>query len=229
MEYEGCLLREIEALRELEPDLAVLPECGEDVDFGAGTTTAWCGVGGTGLTAVGFDETTVRQRRSAVHDERWNLPVDVRSPSASFGLLAVWASFETTRKASLGPTRPAIRSHERFLRRGDVIVAGDFNNHPRWDRPLQAWNHTYLVADLDSLGLDSAYHRSTGRSYGEEDPTFYHRHREESGDHIDWCFVPKHWSVLNVAVGEYDTYCRHPGSLSDHAPLIVDVEPGVAR
>jgi len=74
-------------------------------------------------------------------------------------------------------------------------------------------------------GLLSAYHAFHEIDSGKEtEPTLYWRNRKKDGPkyHIDYCFVPKTWTgrLQNVAVGSFDTLIK----LSDHMPLIVDLE-----
>ena len=75
----------------------------------------------------------------------------------------------------------------------------------------------------EELGLVSAYHRYTGEPHGiERTPTHYWRWQETSPFHIDYCFVPRSWRIERVEVGGFDEWKE----LSDHRPLIVDVDPG---
>ncbi len=223
--------KDLPLLRELRPDVAVVPECSKHVELEDDETMAWCGrYAYSGLAAIGFGDYSVKRHgRQEIVDE-WVMPVTVSGPT-SLNLLAVWADTNQGRmreregtKDPSGPLRTGLRTNKRFLAKGQAIVAGDFNNHPRWDKPLQSWNHSYGIADLASFGLRSAYHSHHGCDAGnEEHPTFYLTKDEEKPYHLDWCFVSEGWAVKSVEVGAYDTYCRKGGP-SDHAPLIVDVE-----
>lgn len=219
-------------LRELAPDLAVVPECAKDLrrDLANDETMAWCGRSeSSGLAALGFGAYSVKRYGSRPIVDEWVMPVAVTGPM-SFNLLAVWADMSRTKMRRheqtpdpFGPLRLALRANKQFLRKGPTVVAGDFNNHPQWDKPLQRWNHSYAIADLESLELRSAYHAHHRCKPGaEEHPTFYMYKDRERPYHIDWCFVPNDWLINSVAVGDYETYCRKGGP-SDHAPLIVDI------
>src|SRR5260370_23411256 len=77
-------------------------------------------------------------------------------------------------------------------------MAGDLNNHVRWDKPGKASNHANAMAEIAALGLVSAYHAFYGLAQGSErHPTLYWRDRTRTGptSHIDYVFVPQ------VAVG----------------------------
>jgi len=106
-----------------------------------------------------------------------------------------------------------------------AIVAGDFNNHPTWDKPGRLNTHANTVEAMTGLGLISAYHAFHKVDSGKgKEPTLYWRNRtkEDPRYHIDYCFVPKSWTGLlrQVTVGSFDPWIK----LSDHMPLIVDLE-----
>ena len=118
-----------------------------------------------------------------------------RSPSAEgvsgvdvpVHLLGVWAqnaSEGNLRKDNPGFLQRALRRYRRFLRSAPAVVAGDFNNHVRWDRPGWRMNHANEVRALARLGLVSAYHVSRGIAPGDEpEPTFYWRRTAIRGGH----------------------------------------------
>jgi hypothetical protein len=59
------------------------------------------------------------------------------------------------------------------------IVAGDLNNHVRWDKPGKASNHANAVIASAALGLVSAYHAFHELAQGaERHPTLYWRDRK---------------------------------------------------
>lgn len=61
-----------------------------------------------------------------------------------------------------------------FIQEGPTVVAGDFNDNVRWDKPKKLNNHGANVVALPALGLRSAYHQSRGIKQGlEPEPTIY--------------------------------------------------------
>ena len=86
------------------------------------------------------------------------------------------------RQATSGPTLRALQAYRRFLRERPSILAGDLNNHIRWDKPGKASNHANAVSVLDGLGMVSAYHAFLDLAPGaERHPTLYWRDRTEAG------------------------------------------------
>ena len=112
-----------------------------------------------------------------------------------------------------------LQSHGKDIKAGECILLGDLNSNIRWDRPDRWWNHSDNVQILDSLGLQSIYHRQMGVEQGAEiDPTFYlYRHRDKAY-HIDYVFASA--SLLEKCT----IYCHDPDywlQFSDHIPLEV--------
>jgi endonuclease/exonuclease/phosphatase family metal-dependent hydrolase len=53
-------------------------------------------------------------------------------------------------------------------------------------------------------------------------PTYYHQRHSGDPWHIDFCFIPERWASKVVRVDVFD---GEPWSaLSDHRPLVVDVD-----
>lgn len=234
----GSLARKLDALRALEPDVAVVPECPSSINdtalplFGD-TRAVWIGRGRRGLAVLGFGAWS--PALDSGYDDRleWIAPVHIDGPTPFF-LLGVWAF--NHRAAVTHPDRPerwqvqqSLDVYAPQLAVGPTVVAGDFNHNVNWDQPRgkkQPGNHAIAVERLESLGLVSAYHGHRSVAHGAEpDPTLYWRDRRADGPtyHIDYCFVPASWHVTNVEVG---THAEWVGSrLSDHVPVVVDVDP----
>ncbi len=235
-----ALHRKLAALLALKPDVAVLSECasperlaqrlgadafdGEPVWIGANRDKGLAVLAFNGYRARLADEV---YRRSL----RFIAPVRIEGP-ISFNLLAVWAqnfSAGIRRKRQPGPLRLALtRDYRAFLGAGPAIVAGDFNNNIFWDKPGYLINHSHTVTLLDRYGLVSAYHHARGEAQGAEtEPTHYWRDRKKDGPtyHIDYVFLPRAWSagMREMSVGSFEDWCG--ARLSDHVPLVVDVDP----
>ncbi len=229
--------RKLAALASLDPDIAIVPECGEPErvfrsgSVPAGVTMAWIGrLSNKGLGVFGFHD-----HRVALLDEydprlQWVAPIEV-SGSAKFNLLAVWAY--NHRATEFHPIEPktaqpqqALDVYADLLRAGPVLVAGDFNNNVVWDRAGRETNWSRTVARYRAAGLVSAYHAYSGEAQGTESiPTLYWRSRRPGGPtyHIDYCFIPEAWvpSLRTVAAGDFPTWVG--GGRSDHVPLVVDL------
>jgi exodeoxyribonuclease-3 len=227
--------RKFECLLDLAPDVAVVAECanlellGRDATGLAPTSAVWVGSNPRkGLGVFSFGPYRLMQHRRYDPAITYALPIRVEGPT-SFRLLAVWAHYGLAplRMSTLGPTLLALATYRRFLREQPSIVAGDLNNHVRWDKPKKAWSHANAVAAFDRLGLVSAYHVFEGVDHGaERHPTFYWRTRSTDGPtyHIDYVFVPRAslGGLRSVSVGARSEWIAT--GLSDHAPVMVEVD-----
>ena len=233
----GGFHRKFSALRALAPDVAIVQEC-SDLDTLARKTPGFAPAdalwsGGNANRGLGvFSFGRYRLERAARDDPAitYALPARVAGP-CSFNLLALWAHYgkAPVRVGSPGPALMALDRFADFLSERASILAGDLNNHVRWDRPGKASNHAAAVAAGAALGLISAYHEFFGLAQGaERHPTLYWRDRARGGPkfHIDYVFVPRRAAGLlqRVAVGSYAKWIGT--GLSDHAPVIVDFLPG---
>jgi exodeoxyribonuclease III len=228
-----ALHRKLDALRALAPDLAVLSESADPSRLCALCETpppsmVWIGRNPTkGLLVAGFGATRVALDAGYEPDLQHVAPVRVSGPRR-FNLLAVWAqnaSAGNWRRNKRGPIRDALARYDGFLRAGPSVVAGDFNNHVRWEKAGWPINHSNAVADLAALGLSSAYHELRGVAQGDEsEPTHYWRDRRRDGPtyHIDYVFAPHAWLAgASLSVGSFDDWVA--SRLSDHVPLVLDL------
>lgn len=232
----GALGRKLDALAELEPDVAVVPEAAdpdrlEKVLSARSLSYCWTGRLPTkGLGVIGFRGWQVEIAREIEPRIEFALPVSVQGAGTPFNLLAVWAM--NGRATSVYPVEPkrrqvqqAVLYYADLLRERPSIVAGDFNNHVRWDKPGKPANMRNSVSLLSEHGFTSAYHSAVGVDFGDEpEPTHYWKTRAEDRPtyHIDYCFVPATSALASVRLGSYADWVG--SRLSDHVPLIVDVD-----
>jgi endonuclease/exonuclease/phosphatase family metal-dependent hydrolase len=95
---------------------------------------------------------------------------------------------------------------------------GDFNDNASYT----SGNWQALLDLLQPLGLASAYHEHFRERFGAETrPTYFHHGKQTSAFHLDYRFLPQTWTkqITKVEVGTFDEW----HSISDHAPLIVDL------
>jgi endonuclease/exonuclease/phosphatase family metal-dependent hydrolase len=134
-----------------------------------------------------------------------------------FQVMAVWTSVSAKGTQDYYQLHEALDHHDGWIRQMPTIILGDFNQSVGY----KGW--PTLKTLLDGLGLASAYHRHFNKDFGlEEKPTHYHKHRQDKGFHLDYCFLPEEWipMIERVEVGPYSEW----GQISDHVPLIVDLK-----
>ena len=234
-----ALHRKFTALQRLKPSIAVVPECAEPERLKEKApllfqdSIAWVGTNpNKGLGVFSFGDYEVELHPSYDSSIPIIAPIVVSGRKA-FHLLAVWA---TTYGANWGRSKPgpvltALDRYKKFIGQAPTIIAGDFNNHVRWDKPGHAGNHSNVVAEMQALNLVSAYHFDRGLDPGDEiEPTHYWRDRKKDGPtyHLDYIFVPRRWAATmsEMTVGSFEDWCG--SGLSDHVPLVVELDPSNA-
>ncbi len=232
--------RKIKPLLALRPDVAVIQECAyletlavKAADFQP-ASALWTGNNrNRGLGVFSFGQYRLKPVGNTDNTITYALPVQVIG-SSTFSLLALWSHYGRTpvRVADPGPTQRALNTYAELLKKPPAILAGDLNNHVRWDKPGKASNHANTVAVCAMHGLVSAYHVHNNLEHGKErHPTLYWRDRTQIGPkyHIDYAFISKRSVQLmqRVSIGSYQRWVAT--GLSDHVPLLIDFAPSFGR
>ncbi len=168
--------RKIEPLLALRPDVAVIQECADLAtlvykapEFKP-TASLWTGENrNRGLAVFSFGDYRLKQAGKSHTTITYAVPVSVVGPS-TFNLLALWSHYgkRPLRVTDPGPTLRALSAYANLLNEPPVMIAGDLNNHVRWDKPGKAGNHANTVAACAERGLVSAYHAYNGLEHGSE-------------------------------------------------------------
>jgi exonuclease III len=205
------------AIKDFDADVVIIQECEKlDKNSFEGYSSHWIGTNDRKGLAV------LTRAKSEFQTELFNdaliyfLPVSYQDTA----ILGVWAfNRRATRKleGSSGFPIDAINHYKDWLKsHKNMIVAGDFNNGPRWDRSGSKNNFHTFNSQFNDLGLYSAYHSLSGELAGQETkPTYFHQRNSEKGFHIDYIF-----SNLSgkgkVEIGDFKDWSK----LSDHVPVV---------
>jgi hypothetical protein len=226
------LSRKLGELLKLRPDIVVLSEVASpeklrrSIPELRGLPIIWVGDKNPnkGLAVISFTGSELTLDDSYRKTNQFIAPVRVNGPK-TFNLLAVWDYND--RKEGLnqrpGPLLRALEHSSEFCQRGDLVVAGDFNNNPQWDKLDGPNNMLRIARELVDRGLVSLYHQQTGLPFGKEaQHTYWHWRRREKPYHIDYIFVPNTWlkDRISFEIGTFDEWCFT--RRSDHAPLIAE-------
>ena len=142
----------------------------------------------------------------------------VKDEHHDFTMLGIWARGPRFADDVLS----SLQAYGRLLRRRPSIVLGDLNSGTRqYGTPYVSRGHSRIVDELSRYGLESAYHRTHNVAHGgEKDPTYRHQMNVSLPWHIDFCFVPRQWTIQTARVIDSDWALT-----SDHNALVIDVEP----
>jgi exodeoxyribonuclease-3 len=220
--------RKLAALSALRPDIAILSEvaCPEKLRSQLPALEelpiVWVGNNpNKGLAVLSFTGSDLELDPSYRSSNQFVAPVHVGG-AKSFRLLATWDHNDRTEGLNRrpGPLLRCLEESADFCRGGELVVAGDFNNNPRWDRPNGPNNMSVIAQELARRELVSLYHHGTGNDFGsEQHATYWHYRRRDMPYHIDYLFVPMTWlkNLLSFELGDYHAWCG--SGLRDHAPL----------
>jgi hypothetical protein len=215
-------------LLELDPDVAVLPECADVRELGDGALVQ---AGWTGRNPKKGLAVFVRPGTAVAIDESWEpwrewwLPVHVVLASGiGLRLLAVWAFHY--RGQEPGPRRGrserAIEHYRPFLERDHAIVIGDFNDNSRWDTPANP-SFARTLDVLANTGYRSVFHERSGEEHGTETQGSLYWYRHLGRPYlVDHAFVPDVW-LPAIRRFEYGDPARWL-AWSDHVPTILELD-----
>jgi hypothetical protein len=217
----GSFTRKLPLLQSLDPDIAVVQECGKP--NGEDLSCLWFGDNPRqGITLFANNGYRIHELPQVPEVPPYTIPLQVSGPR-DFLLLAVWAKRHPTYPYIEGVVQ-AVEKYRNLIINQPTVILGDLNSNAIWDNhhpPL--YNHSALVQLLAELGLVSSYHTFFDEVHGAETfPTYYFWWKQDRPFHIDYCFIPQTWApqLRQVSVGGYDEWKRW----SDHRPLVVDID-----
>jgi exonuclease III len=221
-----ALHNKYQKLLTLGADVGVIQECSqpfiEQINRSEGWSSAWFGnKANKGLAVVVRAPWVIREAQDL--KLKWAGKVVIDGPR-SIELFPVWAcKGNSPAEEYIGQIHLLLDIIEQTPLPPFTIVSGDFNSNSRWDSDYGTQNHSAAVERFRNLGMESAYHIFFGMSQEEEsDPTHWNMKKKDAAYHIDYAFLSRQLlpKLKNVVVGRCDDWL----SLSDHAPLLVELD-----
>lgn len=223
----GAFRRKYDALERFDADIFVIQECenplfSNDKNYVAfAQNHMWVGENkNRGLGIFAKPNISIEKLNwSNVyedHEVKNFLPVLI---NAKQQLVGVWTHYNNS------PTFGYIGQLWKFLQINsaqihNTIFIGDFNSNVIWDSWDRWWNHSDVVRILNSINIESAYHKYFDEEDGKEtQKTFFLHRNEQKAYHIDYCFLPKALmkKPMKVEVEKFSDWC----GISDHVPIVV--------
>lgn len=208
-------------IKAFDADLYIIQECEKlPLDFFPGFTFHWVGNNerkGLGILTKGTSQFVAE---SYDPDLTYFMPVKFRN----FLVIGVWAFNSRASKFGENASGYFLDALDHFgdLIKGSdqVIIAGDFNNGPQWDKPGHRNNFELINKSLNTLELYSSYHQVSGELFGQESmATHFHQRNSKKPFHIDYVYCSKE-SVLTTEIEDFGKWSE----FSDHVPLLVNVK-----
>lgn len=226
----GALRNKFELILDYNADLYIIQECENPVDSGHKKYQDWAAnylwIGDTknkGLAIFARSDIKLKKLDWSHHYEghtiKHFLPCSVNQ---EFDLLAVWTHRNNSPNFGyIGQFWKYLQLNKHQLNR--AIIAGDFNSNVIWDQWDRWWNHSDVVKELKEIGIESAYHRFTGESQGQEkNATLYFQRKLERPYHIDYIFGSNELldKLKHLEIGQVSNWLPS----SDHMPILCDFD-----
>ena len=224
-----------DAILKYKPDILIVPECENEnkLKFGKLTPTPndffWYGNNenkGIGVFSYS-DDYKFKINEEFNSNFRYIIPLSVYGKK-TFNLFAIWTmnTPQNLRNRYIAQLWKAVNHYDLLLKE-DSILIGDLNSNKIWDneKPQRIGTHSVVVDLLKAKNIYSIYHKYFNEEHGEETrPTYFFHNKESKSFHIDYCFASlKLLSNISYSMGTYNEWIK----LSDHVPIIVDVDDGV--
>jgi len=218
----GKLENKLVPVMSLQPDILAVQECANPFDAFPGGTAAWVGDRSSqGLLLLASNGYRLQSHKKTIgtsNSIKHFLAARVRGP-VEFNVLAVWAKRCEGRPAYVTTLMRGLDAFKRFIGSAPTVLLGDLNTHPVFGPA----HHNFVDRLRSEFGLVSSYHAFLGETEGDESrfTHFHYRHRHRPF-HIDYCFIPEDWQqkIIDVMVGTHREWTH----LSDHVPLVVDID-----
>ena len=204
-----------------DADVLVIQECEFlPMDYKAGYQLFWVGNNEKkGLAVLVRGNSSFRVEKGS-KEFAFFLPIQ-----SDYGLIfGVWSFNERAQKFGLkvsGYLVDALETYEDVVSsNAKVVIAGDFNNGPRWDIGRFHRNNFRLIqSELSKRGFTSSYHQANTEPPGRESRgTHFHQRNPAKEYHIDYIYS-KGFKVSEVHLGEFAKW----SDASDHVPLSAEL------
>ena len=202
-------------------DVLVIQECEFlPMDYKPGYQLFWVGNNQKkGLAVLVRGNSSFRVKKSS-RDFAYFLPIQ-----SDYGLiLGVWSFNKRAQKFGLkvsGYLVDVLETYEGEIHSNSkVVIAGDFNNGPRWDIGRFHRNNFRLIeSELIKRGFISSYHQAFKETPGSESRgTHFHQRNPAKEYHIDYIYS-KGFRVGQVRLGDFTKW----RDVSDHVPLLAEL------
>ena len=215
-------------MEKLGADLAVIPECSENAITTSDESISFLWKGHNpkkGLGIIAFNEWQL-QLKEGLQSLPWVIPFKASHPEGlEFNALAVWTiqNKNVTNLSYAKQITRLINTYSEEIKSENLSIIGDFNTSIQG--PSKG-PHQENLQMLDSLNLFSAYHTLNGLNHGEEKAMtlkWIGQEKKEYLYHCDFIFLQK--KLLHGGKSFiYELWSGEQPKLSDHQPVVVDIQ-----
>lgn len=224
----GALRNKFDNLSDFNADIIIIQECENPAETKHKEYINWAEnylwIGDTKNKGIGiFAKKNIELKKLSWSDNfkdhkvKHFLPCSI---NGNFNLLAVWThQNKSPTFGYIGQLWKYIQINKAHLNNG--LIIGDFNSNKIWDKWDRWWNHSDVVTELNTIGIESLYHKYYQEEQGVETrPTFFLQRKLEKPYHIDYVFGSKEFvtGLKTMELGQIKEWLK----LSDHLPIICE-------
>ena len=138
------------------------------------------------------------------------------------GVIGLWSCPQQPKPSYAAEIHKTLDAFEGLMQSQPCVVAGDFNLSPGGQNDRRHG----ITERLGDLGYVSAYHAFHNVAFGTEQPTYFHRFKQDDPFHIDMVFVPTDLvtAIRSVDIAPFDGWATPGATRSDHVPVTVEID-----
>jgi exonuclease III len=141
----------------------------------------------------------------------------------SFSLLACWSHAITGNGDYRLCWVEGIARYAEYVKRDNVVIAGDLNDNAKWDRDYPAPTLENIFDGFrEKYNTVSVYHQFYNEKFGEETRhSLFLQKNTSKPYYVDYVLIPHRWTpqLKTVLVGDKSDWL----TLSDHMPVVVEI------
>jgi exonuclease III len=223
----GAMRKKLDLVDSFKADIIVIQECedptrstDEIYKKWAGDNYFWIGENkNKGLGLFAKSEYQLKKLEWKAPKLRYFISCSVND---SFNIIGLWCHLDVKSNFHyIGQFSKYMKLHKTKFK--TAILAGDFNSNVFWDKKNRKWNHSFVVSELQEIGIESLYHRYKMEEQGKEtEATFYLTKKIDKPYHLDYIFASKIYSdsMKKIEIGKADFWMKH----SDHMPVFCEID-----
>ena len=227
--------KKAEYILKYNADIFVIQECTEEdltklIDIWK--NILWYGDYIDGKYGIGIFSNSFNLKKIENHktEYRYIVPYKIFNDKTNFTLFSIWTKnvdLNKFKKEYVEQTYYAIKeaAYQELLK-SPVLLIGDFNSNNFFDKDYKRKkvpSHNDIIGYLREYNIESCYHKYYNCKDGSEiHPTLLWQNKIDQQFHIDYCFSSLDFEIKNVDIGSLVEW--EQTKLSDHCPLIVDLE-----
>jgi exonuclease III len=220
-------------IKEFPSDIYIIQECRDQDRYFLseifkftnwyGDNTEYDATSGKGDLGIGIFSNNYCITLQYYHNKniRYFVPFKAFDSKQEFIIYAVWTKKEKCNFPYIGQVIEGLKE-KKYDNLSKSIVIGDFNTDINYANEKKYFEE--MIKLFNAKELKSCYHVFNQIEFGVDQEINTYK---DIG-HVDYCFVPKDWSIINVKTGEHEKWYQNQWRISensiDHIPMQIEIK-----